>query len=139
MLATSLDVENHFVKVDNSIRTRDYTLGRNRLSVLYQVLVFSALLIDSNNVQRRELYRPKMSNYPKQDPFQAMSLANGLRQKCSASILCVCQKLALHSPLFFLFFFSFNFDRYTLFSIVQLDYNDLSYRQKIEDKKNIFF
>ena len=30
-----------------------------------------------------EIIRPKISNYPKQDPFQAISLANGLRLRFS--------------------------------------------------------
>ena len=45
------------------------------------------LLIDPNNAQKHKHVRPNLSNYPKLDPFQAISLANGLRRTCSANKL----------------------------------------------------
>ena len=41
------------------------------------------------------MFHPKISKYPKQDTFQAISLASGLWRTCAANIFQVHQKLAL--------------------------------------------
>ena len=68
------------------VNKHTYLYVHGAFSVCVQLMIIpeTIFLITSNNTQRTRSVRPNVSNYPKHDPFQAISLARGLRQIVSA-------------------------------------------------------